>query len=99
MRSGLSAQTARLRAEGKFVTHTGTTLANDLRNDRYRDFLGRFGPDIESERRMDFVEQRGIDTVLGQPRKHRTRSALRSDHSDEAAGLPERSTHYLFVEG
>ena len=55
-RSGFAAQTARLRAEGEIVTYTGTPLANNLRHDRYCDFLGRFGADIEPERCMKLIE-------------------------------------------
>src|SRR5579859_886316 len=99
MRSGFAAQAAGFRAERKIVAHTGTPLANDLRDDRYRDFLWCFGADIEPERRMNFIEQYRVYTVLCQPRQHRARAALRANHTDEASGLPQRSAYHLFVEG
>jgi hypothetical protein len=63
--SGLAAQPADLRAEREIIADAGTPLANYFRHYRDCDLLRRLGADIESERRVNFVDQTRVDTILG----------------------------------
>src|SRR5665213_1326762 len=98
MRSGFASQAADLRAESEIIATAGPSLANDLRHNRDGDFFGSLCTDIETQRRVNLVNEDRVDPVLDQPRQHRTRATTRTDHPDECAGLFQRRAHNFLIE-
>src|SRR5690349_12571456 len=85
--SHLAAQPADLDAERELVANAGTPLANYFRHDRDGDLLRRLCANIESERRVNLVNQSRVDTVFGETRKHRARATARSNQPDKTSRL------------
>src|SRR5208337_3334943 len=85
-------------AEREIVTLAGATFANNLRDDRDRNFLGRLAADRDAKRRMHVAEPLDRNPALADSLERGLHPAARTDHPDESARLHQRRAHDFLVE-
>ena len=76
----------------------GAALADNLRDDRDCDFLGRLAADREAERRVNVGEALLGNPALADSLERGLHPAARTDHPDESARLHQRRAHDFLVE-